>query len=76
MAPFGRDCWFGHRMANNATGTVDRQCSQNNDGIDSRSNDLDTKPDGRSQIYGRIRLIERGFGQVRAGHDGDTDRRC
>jgi hypothetical protein len=63
-------------MANNATCTVDRQGSQNNDGIDSRSNDLDTGPYRRSQIYRRIRLIERGFGQIRAGHGGDADRCC
>jgi hypothetical protein len=74
MAPLGSETGYGHRMANNATGAVDRQCSQNHDGTDSRSNDLDTKPYRRSQIHRRVRLIERGFGQVRAGHDGDTDR--
>ena len=74
MAPLGRDCRFGRRLVNNANCGVDRQHSQNNDGIDGRRNDLDTKAYRRSKIYGRIRLIERGFGQVRAGHGGDTDR--
>ena len=74
MAPLGRDCRFGRRMINNANCGVDQQRWQNDDGIDGRGNDLDTKAYRRSKIYGRIRLIERGFGQVGAGHGGDTDR--
>ena len=76
MAPLGSDCGYGHRVAHDANCTADRQRSQNNDGIDSRSNDLDTRPYRRSQIYGRVRLIEGGFGQVGAGHGGDADSCC
>lgn len=74
MAPFGPDCRFGRRMINNANCGVDRRRSQNEDGIEGRGNDVNTYR--RSQIYRRIRLIERGFGQVWTGHGGDTDGCC
>jgi len=62
MAALGRDDGFGRQTANEATCAVEAQRRQNNDGIDGRSNDLDTKPGRRSQIYRRICLVESGFG--------------
>ena len=76
MAPLGRDDRFERQTGDNASCTVDGQRRRNHNGIDRRSDDLDTKPGGRSQIYWGVGFIESGFRQVWAGHGRDADRGC
>jgi hypothetical protein len=76
MAALGRDDGFGRRTGDNATRAVDGQRRRNHDGIDRRSDDLNAKAGGRSQIYRGVGFIEAGFRQVWAGHGRDADCGC
>jgi hypothetical protein len=76
MRSLGRRRALRRSSADNAGWAVSRRRRQNNVGIDQGGDDLQAKPDGRNQIYRRIRLVEFGFRQVYSGYDRHADRRC
>jgi hypothetical protein len=73
MALSERNCRFEDHSADEATWAVVWERRQNRDGIDRWRNYLDTGTYGRSEIYGSVRLVEGGFGQVWPRYDGCAD---
>ena len=65
-----------NHAADEATGALVWKRRQNRDGIDGGRNYLDTGAYGRGKVYGSVRLIEGGLGQVGPRHYGYADCSC
>ena len=74
MALAGCSCLVRRMGADDTPGcAINRQHRHNHVGVDYGNDDLDAKPNGRRQIYRRIRFIELGFGKVDSGYDRYAD---